>query len=61
MPCQPVLRSQIQKAVEALIGKRCPIIENVTARGFSDQGDSSKHFRMRTGLTPRQFRIRNQS
>jgi AraC-like DNA-binding protein len=39
---------------------RDPIIEIAITQEFSDQRTFTRQFRKRTGLTPRQFRIRNQ-
>ena len=60
-PYELMLRTRIQKAAEALIKTRDPIIEIAIAHGFCDQSTFTQHFRKRTGLTPRQFRIRNQA
>ena len=60
-PYELMMRSRIQKAAEALIKTRMPIIEIAVAHGFCDQSTFTQHFRKRTGLTPRQFRIRNQA
>ena len=59
-PYQLRLRIRIQKAAEALITSQTKIIEVALSHGFCDQSAFTQHFRSRTGMTPKQFRMRHQ-
>lgn len=59
-PYELVLRTRIQSTAEALARTTAPIIEIALHHGFCDQSAFTKQFRKRTGMTPRQFRLRNQ-
>ena len=58
-PYELMLRIRVQKAAEALIQTSEPIIEIALAHGFCDQSTFTQHFRKRMGMTPREFRMRN--
>ena len=58
-PHELMLRTRIQSAAEALIKTSSPIIEVALNHGFCDQSAFTQQFRKRTGLTPKQFRLRN--
>jgi AraC-like DNA-binding protein len=58
-PHELMLRVRIQSAAEALAKTSAPIIEIALNHGFCDQSAFTQHFRKRTGMTPRQFRVRN--
>ncbi len=59
-PHELLLRTRIQAAAEALARTSAPIIEIALNHGFCDQSAFTQQFRRRTGMTPRQFRLRNQ-
>ena len=58
-PHELMLRSRIQAAAEALAKTSATIIEIALMHGFCDQSAFTQAFRKRTGLTPKQFRIRH--
>lgn len=58
-PHELMLRTRIQSAAEALAKTSAPIIEVALNHGFCDQSAFTQQFRKRTGMTPRQFRVRN--
>lgn len=58
-PHELLLRTRIQAAAEALAKTSAPIIEIALQHGFCDQSAFTQQFRKRTGLTPKQFRIRH--
>lgn len=58
-PHELMLRIRIQSAAEALAKTSTPIIEIALNHGFCDQSAFTQQFRKRTGMTPRQFRLRN--
>ncbi len=60
-PHELMLRTRIQSAAEALARTSAPIIEVALNHGFCDQSAFTQQFRKRTGMTPRQFRMRNRS
>lgn len=59
-PHELMLRFRIQNAAEALIRSRTSIGEIALSHGFCDQSAFTQLFHKRTGVTPRQFRIRHQ-
>jgi AraC-like DNA-binding protein len=59
-PYELMLRIRIQKAAEALIKTNAKVMEIAAAHGFCDQSTFTQHFRKRTGMTPKQFRLRHQ-
>lgn len=59
-PYELMLRIRIQKAAEALIKTNGKVMEIALAHGFCDHSTFSQHFRKRTGMTPKQFRLRYQ-
>jgi AraC-like DNA-binding protein len=59
-PHELMLRTRIQSAAEALAKTSAPIIEIALNHGFCDQSAFTQQFRKRTGMTPRQFRVRIQ-
>lgn len=59
-PYELMLRIRIQKAAETLIKTSDKVIEIARAHGFCDQSTFTQHFRKRTGMTPKQFRLRHQ-
>ncbi|HSI63343.1 MAG TPA: helix-turn-helix domain-containing protein [Candidatus Saccharimonadia bacterium] len=58
-PHELMLRTRIQSAAEALAKTSAPIIEIAINHGFCDQSAFTQQFRKRTGMTPKQFRLRN--
>lgn len=54
-----MLRLRIQSAAEALVKTAAGISEIAIDHGFCDQSAFTQQFRKRTGMTPRQFRLRN--
>jgi len=58
-PHELLLRTRIQSAAEALVKTSTPISEIAIQHGFCDQSAFTQQFRKRTGVTPRQFRVRN--
>jgi AraC-like DNA-binding protein len=60
-PYELMLRIRIQKAAEALIKTTDKVIEIAIAHGFCDQSTFTHHFRKRTGMTPKEFRMRHQT
>lgn len=58
-PHELMLRTRIQSAAEALTKTSAPIIEIAINHGFCDQSAFTQQFRKRTGMTPKQFRLRN--
>lgn len=60
-PYELVLRTRIRSTAEALARTDAPIIDIALNHGFCDQSAFTKQFKKRTGMTPRQFRLRNQS
>lgn len=59
-PYELMLRIRIESAAEALIQTNDKIIEIAEAHAFCDQSAFTQHFHQRTGLTPKQFRMRHQ-
>lgn len=59
-PYELVLRTRIRSTAEALAQTSASIIDIALSHGFCDQSAFTKQFRKRTGMTPRQFRLRNQ-
>ena len=59
-PYELMLRIRIQKAAEALIKTGEKVMEIAVAHGFCDQSTFTQHFRKRTGMTPKEFRLRHQ-
>jgi AraC-like DNA-binding protein len=59
-PHELVLRVRIEAAGEQLATSDVPIAKVAVDHGFCDQSAFTKHFRARTGLTPRAFRRRHQ-
>lgn len=60
-PYELMLRTRIQAAAEALAKTAAPIIEIALNHGFCDQSAFTQQFRKRTGMTPKQFRLRHQA
>lgn len=58
-PHELMLRLRIQSAAEALVKTAAEISEIAINHGFCDQSAFTQQFRKRTGMTPRQFRLRN--
>jgi len=57
-PYELALRIRIQKAAEALT-QTCDKVDAIArAHGFCNQSTFTQHFRKRTGMTPKEFRIR---
>lgn len=59
-PHRLTLRIRIQKAAEALIKSKTSISEIALSHGFCDQSAFTQLFHKRTGMTPKQFRMRHQ-
>ncbi|HSI62980.1 MAG TPA: helix-turn-helix transcriptional regulator, partial [Candidatus Saccharimonadia bacterium] len=59
-PHELMLRTRIQSPAEALAKTSVSIIEIAISHGFCDQSAFTQQFRKRTGVTPKQFRLRNQ-
>lgn len=55
-----VLRERTEAAARRLADSEDSIADIAAEHGFCDQSAFTKHFRMRTGLTPRNFRLRHQ-
>lgn len=60
-PYELMLRIRVQKAAEALILSSAKIVEIAIDHGFCDQSTFTQHFRKRIGMTPKEFRNRNQA
>ena len=58
-PYELALRTRIQSAAEALAKTSTQIVEIAINHGFCDQSAFTQQFRKRTGMTPKQFRLRN--
>ncbi len=58
-PHELMLRLRVQSAAEALAKTSVPIVEIALNHGFCDQSAFTQQFRKRTGMTPKQFRVRN--
>ena len=59
-PYELMLRIRIQAAAQKLVSTSDTISDIGLNHGFCDQSAFTKHFRQRTGMTPRQFRLRHQ-
>jgi AraC-like DNA-binding protein len=59
-PYELILRIRIRAAAQKLVSTNDTISEIALNHGFCDQSAFTKHFRQRTGVTPRQFRLRHQ-
>jgi len=59
-PHELILRLRIEAAGEQLANSDISIAKIAVDYGFYDQSAFTKHFRSRTGLTPRAFRKRHQ-
>lgn len=59
-PHELMLRLRIEAAGERLATSHDTIAKIALDHGFYDQSAFTKHFRQRTGLTPRAFRLRHQ-
>jgi AraC-like DNA-binding protein len=57
-PHELILRVRIESAGEQLVRSNRPIAQIALDHGFCDQSAFTRHFRQRTGLTPRRFRER---
>lgn len=53
-----VMRARVQAAADALVSGPGSIAEVALACGFYDQSVFTRHFRMRTGITPARYRRR---
>jgi AraC-like DNA-binding protein len=60
-PYELMLRIRVQKAAEALLHSQDKIIEIALDHGFCDQSTFTQHFKKRMGMTPKEFRRRNQA
>lgn len=60
-PSEVMLRIRTEAAAERLLLSNDPLSEIGLAHGFCDQSAFTRHFRKRTGLTPKQFRLRYQN
>lgn len=60
-PHELMLRLRIEAAGEQLASSDVAIAKIAVDHGFCDQSAFTKHFRTRTGLTPKAFRKRHQS
>jgi transcriptional regulator GlxA family with amidase domain len=58
-PYELTLRIRVQKAGEALIESDDKVASIAHAHGFCNQSTFTQHFRTRTGMTPKQFRVRH--
>ena len=58
-PYELLLRTRIQSAAEALAKTSAPIVEIALNHSFCDQSAFTQQFRKRTGMTPKQFRMRH--
>lgn len=54
-----VLRERTEAAARRLAGSDDPIAQIATEYGFFDQSAFTRQFRLRTGMTPRRFRLRH--
>lgn len=59
-PHELMLRIRIQAAAQRLVSSSDSLSDIALNHGFCDQSAFTRHFRQRTGLTPRQFRLRHQ-
>jgi AraC-like DNA-binding protein len=59
-PYELMLRIRIQASAQKLVSTSDTLSEVALSHGFCDQSAFTKHFRQRTGMTPRQFRLRHQ-
>lgn len=57
-PHELILRVRIEVAAKVLATSLAPISEIAIDHGFCDQSAFTRHFRRRTGQTPKQFRTR---
>lgn len=60
-PHELMLRTRIQAAAEVLAKTAEPIAQIALDHGFCDQSAFTQQFRKRTGMTPRQFRLRHRA
>ena len=58
-PIQYLLRLRISRATELLLYSELPVGDIAAQCGFSDSNYFCKIFRVQTGLSPRQFRLKN--
>ena len=58
-PHELMLRTRIQAAAEVLAKTSDPIAQIALDHGFCDQSAFTQQFRRRTGMTPKQFRLRH--
>ncbi len=58
-PHELILRERTEAAAHRLATSDDPIASVALAHGFCDQSAFTRHFRQRTGLTPRLFRLRH--
>ena len=58
-PIQYLLRLRISRATELLLYSELPVGDIAAQCGFSDSNYFCKIFRAQTGLSPRQFRLKN--
>ncbi|MBB5031614.1 helix-turn-helix domain-containing protein [Prosthecobacter vanneervenii] len=58
-PYELMLRIRIEAAAKALASSTASIGDIALDHGFCDQSSFTRHFRERTGQTPRQFRLRH--
>ncbi len=54
-----IQRSKVKRAQEMLSMRQYTITDIWTALGYFDQSHFNKHFKKFTGITPRQYRLRN--
>jgi PAS domain S-box-containing protein len=59
-PYELMLRVRIEAAASALVSSHATLSEIALSHCFCDQSAFTRHFRLRTGVTPRQFRLRHQ-
>lgn len=59
-PYELMLRIRVQAAAQKLVSTSDTISDIALNHGFCDQSAFTKNFRHRTGMTPRQFRLRYQ-
>ena len=60
-PHELMLRTRIQSAAESLAKTSDPISQIALDHGFCDHSAFTQQFRKRTGMTPKQFRVRHQA
>jgi AraC-like DNA-binding protein len=60
-PQQFLIKTRLLAGCRKLLETRCSISEIAYACGFADQSAFTRHFRMRMGLTPTEFRARQSS